>query len=83
MDDPASRPVLDMDLRMKRLLLAAALLYSLAVPAVAAPPPPPETRQQCIAAVMRQTANLRPMVRHAVREALLPRCMRLPDGRAG
>jgi hypothetical protein len=32
---------------------------------------------------MRETANLRPVVRHIVRERLLPRCMRLPDGRAG
>ena len=85
MDDPATGLVLDVDLRMKRLLLASALLSSLAVPAVAAPPPPPppETRQQCIAAVLRETENLRPVVRHIVRERLLPRCMRLPDGRAG
>ena len=83
MSDPASRPVLDMDLSMKRLLLASALLSSLAVPAIASPPQRPETRQQCVAAVMRETANLRPVVRHIVRERLLPRCMRLPDGRAG
>jgi hypothetical protein len=83
MEGPATGPVLDVDSRMKRLLLASALLSSLAVPAIAAPPPPPETRQQCVAAVLRETANLRPVVRHIVRERLLPRCMRLPDGRAG
>jgi hypothetical protein len=32
---------------------------------------------------MRETADLRPVVRQIVRERLLPRCMRLPDGRAG
>lgn len=80
---PAAGRVLNVDSRMKRLLLASALLSSLSVPAIAAPPPPPETRQQCVAAVLRETANLRPVVRQIVRERLLPRCMRLPDGRAG
>lgn len=67
---------------MMRLLLSSALVLSVAVPAVAAPPRP-ETRQQCIRAVLRETADLRPVVRHIVRERRLPRCMRLPDGRAG